>query len=171
MAVVSALAGLRARFVGQLTRVGAPRAAEALLHELETIARRRDELDDQELGHLEEQSELAAEIARLDAALPGLEASAGAAGAALRAVETSVDEELAGLASSRDGVVGRLDPSMLERYERLRARFGGVAIARLDGSRCGGCHLDLSTAELATVKAVGSGEFAECPQCGRLLVP
>ena len=76
---------------------------------------------------------MAAEIARLDAALPGLEASAGAAGAALRAVEASVDEELAGLAAARDGVVGRLDASMLERYERLRARFGGVAVARLDG--------------------------------------
>jgi uncharacterized protein len=165
------LVAQRARLEGQLKTVVAPRAAEALLHELETIARRRDELDDQELGHLEEQSELAAEIARLDAALPGLEAGAGAAGAALRAVETSVDDDLAGLAASRDGLVGRVDPTVLARYERLRERMGGVAVARLEGSRCGGCHLDLSTAELDTVKAVGSGEFAECPQCGRLLVP
>jgi predicted nucleic acid-binding Zn-ribbon protein len=46
-----------------------------------------------------------------------------------------------------------------------------VAVARLEGTRCGGCHLDLSTSELDAVKAVGAGEFADCPQCGRLLVP
>jgi predicted nucleic acid-binding Zn-ribbon protein len=46
-----------------------------------------------------------------------------------------------------------------------------VAVAKLDGSRCSGCHLDLSRSELDAVKHVGAGEFADCPQCGRLLVP
>jgi predicted nucleic acid-binding Zn-ribbon protein len=59
----------------------------------------------------------------------------------------------------------------VQRYEQLRARHGGVAIARLEGSRCGGCHLDLSTAELNELRSLGSGELAECPNCGRLLVP
>ena len=65
----------------------------------------------------------------------------------------------------------RLDAGLLSRYERLRERFGGVAVARLEGTRCGGCHLDLSTAEVAEVRAAGPGQFADCPQCGRLLAP
>jgi predicted nucleic acid-binding Zn-ribbon protein len=60
---------------------------------------------------------------------------------------------------------------MLERYERLRTRLGGIAVARLEGTRCGGCHLDLSTAERDEVRTVPEGQFADCPQCGRLLVP
>ena len=141
------------------------------MHELETIAARRDELDDQELGHLEEQSDLAAELARLAEAEPELEASAGAARAALSAAETAIDEQLASHAASRADVAGRIEPSFTQRYERLRSRLGGVAVARLDGNRCGGCHLDLSTAEAAEVRSVGAGQVADCPQCGRMLVP
>jgi uncharacterized protein len=165
------LTAQRSRLETQLRTVIAPREAEALMHELETIAARRDELDDQELACLEEQSALADEVSRLDAALPELEAASAAAGAALRAADASIAEELAGLASGRAELVGRLDAGLLDRYERLRARFGGVAVARLEGTRCGGCHLDLSTSELDAVKAVDAGEFADCPQCGRLLVP
>ncbi len=65
----------------------------------------------------------------------------------------------------------RLDAGLVDRYERLRARHGGVAVARLEGARCGGCHLDLSTAEVEAVRAVEPGTFADCPNCGRLLVP
>jgi len=68
-------------------------------------------------------------------------------------------------------LVPRIDSAAIARYDRLRARLGGVAVARLDGSRCGGCHLDLSTSELEEVRAVGPGVLADCPQCGRMLVP
>jgi hypothetical protein len=165
------LAAQKVRLDAQLKTVFAPREAEALMHELETVGERRDALDDQELASLEEQSQLADEIAALDAAAPSLESSAHAAGAALAAVEADIDRQLATAAAERVRLAASIDPALLDRYERLRARHGGVAIARLDGSRCGGCHLDLSTTELAEVRAIGPGEFADCPQCGRLLVP
>ena len=117
------------------------------MHELATLADRRDELDDQELAHLEEQSELADELAALDAAPAG--AGVGArrrAAPRSRAAEAAIDAELAAIAASpRRGRRPHSTPALLERYERLRARLGGVAVARLEGSRCGGCHLDLST--------------------------
>jgi predicted nucleic acid-binding Zn-ribbon protein len=165
------LVAQRTKLEGQLRTVIAPREAEALMHELSTLAARRDALDDQELESLEEQSSLADEITAMDAATPALETASRDAAAALAAVEAEVDGELAGIAADRQSLVTRLDGATVDRYERLRARLGGVAVARLDGSRCGGCHLDLSTSELEEVRAVGRGEFADCPQCGRMLVP
>ena len=45
-----------------------------------------------------------------------------------------------------------------------------LAAATLAGSRCEGCHLDLSAAEVDIVKdSVAKGGLADCPQCGRLL--
>jgi predicted nucleic acid-binding Zn-ribbon protein len=165
------LTAQRAKLEAQLRTVVAPREAEALMHELATIAERRDALDDQELASLEEQSQLADEIAALDAQLPAEEASARAAGAARAAVEAQIDDELAAIVVARGEIAPRIDAATMGRYDRLRARLGGVAVARLDGNRCGGCHLDLSTAEVAEVRAVGPGQFADCPQCGRMLVP
>ena len=140
------------------------------MHELATIAERRDGLDDQELAYLEEQAELADAIAALDAALPQVEADAAAAATALTVAEAEVDAELAAATGPRRELAGRLDPSAVDRYERLRARHGGIAVARLEGSRCSGCNLDLSTAEVGELRSVPAGEFAECPNCGRLLV-
>jgi predicted nucleic acid-binding Zn-ribbon protein len=165
------LVAQRTKLEGQLKTVIAPREAEALMHELSTLAARRDALDDLELESLEEQSSLADEITAMDAATPALETASRDAAAALAAVEAEVDGELAGIAADRAALVARLDGATVERYERLRARLGGVAIARLDGSRCGGCHLDLSMTELEEVRAVGPGGLADCPQCGRMLVP
>jgi uncharacterized protein len=158
------LTAQRTRLEAQLKTVIAPREAEALMHELTTVAQRRDGLDDQELASLEEQSQLVDDIAGLDAGLPAVEAAAREAGSALAAVEAEIDAELAAIAGSRSDLVARL-------YELLRSRFDGVAVARLDGTRCSGCHLDLAPTELAEVRGVGPGEFADCPQCGRLLVP
>jgi predicted nucleic acid-binding Zn-ribbon protein len=161
----------RVRLEGQLRTVTSTRQAEALQHELATLAARRDELDDQELAHLEEQSTLAAERVALDAARPALASSADEAAAALGAAEGAVDAELVSLRAERDVVAGRIEPSMLDRYARLRSRFGGVAVGALEGSRCSGCHLDLSAAEVEAVRATPAGELVDCPQCGRLLVP
>ena len=164
------LGAQRTRLEAQLKTVIAPREAEALMHELATIAERRDGLDDQELAYLEEQAELTDAVAALDAALPRVEADAAAAATALTVAEAEVDAELAGAIGPRRELAGRLDPPAVDRYERLRARNGGVAVARLEGSRCSGCNLDLSTAEVSELRSVPAGEFAECPNCGRLLV-
>jgi len=165
------LGAQRTRLEAQLRTVIAPREAEALMHELSTLAERRDALDDQELESLEEQSSLADEITAMDVATPAIETSARDAAAALAGLEAEIDGELAGIAAERAALVPRIDGAAIARYDRLRARLGGVAVARLDGSRCGGCHLDLSTSELEEVRAVGPGVLADCPQCGRMLVP
>jgi uncharacterized protein len=165
------LTAQKSRLEAQLKTVIAPREAEALMHELDTLAQRRDELDDQELAHLEDQSALADELQALDEQLPELRSRADEARAALAGAEAVVVGEVGQLSVSRSEVIARIDAGLLRRYEQLRARLGGVAVARLEGSRCGGCHLDLSTTELAEVRAVPAGQLAECPQCGRLLVP
>jgi predicted nucleic acid-binding Zn-ribbon protein len=161
----------RARLEGQLRTVTSARQAEALEHELAALAAHRDELDDQELGHLEEQSALAAETTELDGGRPGLAAAAESAAEALAAAERELDAALTARRTERDELAGRLGAGISARYEQLRARFGGVAVGALEGSRCSGCHLDLSSAELEAVRATPEGEVADCPQCGRMLVP
>ena len=116
------------------------------MHELATLAERRDALDDQELASLEEQSTLADEITALDAAAPGARDRAADAAAALAGARgRRSTPSWPASPPPRAALVARLDDAAIARYDRLRARLGGVAVARLEGSRCGGCHLDLST--------------------------
>lgn len=160
----------RARLEAQLKTVIAPREAEALMHEIATINGHRGELDDQELAALDAQAEGEVALAELSAALPAQEAVVAAAAAELESVLAAVDAEVDQLRQRRATVVQGLGAESNALYERVRKQFGGVGVARLEGSHCSGCHMDLSPRELDIVKAVPVDTLAECPQCGRIIV-
>ena len=81
-----------------------------------------------------------------------------------------IDRELAELADRRTDLRGQLPDGLLATYDRKRAALG-VAVAPLVGKQCQGCHLELSAAEIDTVKdeAADTG-VTDCPDCGRLLI-
>ena len=160
----------RTRLEAQLKTVIAPREAEALMHEIDTINGHRGDLDDQELAALDEQAEGESTLLELSEVEPELDSAVAAAKAELVAAHAAVDAEAADLRQRRADVVESLGPESSALYERVRKQFGGVAVARLEGSHCSGCHMDLSPRELDIVKAVPADTLAECPQCGRIIV-
>lgn len=164
------LSTIRARLQAQLRSVVAPREAEALMHEIEIINARRSELDDAELGHLEAQEQLSAELDADDAEDATRRQKAADAQRALDTVLGDLDSETESARRQRDERSRRITPALLTRYERLRANLDGVGVARLEGRQCSGCHLLLSPAELDGVKSIDPDAVVECPQCSRLLV-
>lgn len=159
----------RTKLEAQLKTVIAPREAEALQSEIATLNARRSELDDSELVALEEQSRLEDELASVLGQERALTDTLTTADTALAAAERDIDGELTGIANRLDGLRSEVDKAVLKRYDRLRSHFV-VAATKLSGSRCEGCHLDLSAHEVDDVKdALAAGGIAECPQCGRLL--
>jgi predicted nucleic acid-binding Zn-ribbon protein len=45
-----------------------------------------------------------------------------------------------------------------------------VAVARLVGNHCDGCHLTLPAMELDRIRHLPEDELVTCEQCGRILV-
>jgi predicted nucleic acid-binding Zn-ribbon protein len=160
----------RTRLEGQLKTIIAPREAEALMHQIDTLNTQRGALDDQELASLDLQAEAEAELTALDADLTALEATEAQARGELGVATAALDAEAADLHARRPAAAAALTEEELASYERARKHFDGVAITHLEGTHCHGCHLDLSPAELDEVKATPAGQLPECPQCGRYLV-
>jgi hypothetical protein len=158
------------RLQAQLRTVIAPREAEALMHEIELLNQQRNELDDHELAQMETQAELESQLVAHRSSEPEVRAALEVARAELDRAEAAIATELAALSAQRKRLVAELGPEVVEIYEHNRRKHGGVAIARLVGHRCDGCHLDLSPAEMDIVKAARASGIPECPQCGRLLV-
>lgn len=161
----------RERLEAQMKTVIAPREAEALMHEMSTLDEQRDGVETVEIKALEEQAvlddELTAHLASEDAHRDAM----GAADDVLAEVVADVDAEVEQLTVRRDAARAALSDSLLARYDRVRTS-SGVAVAKLVGHRCEGCHLDLSAAEVDDVKdeAKTNDGIADCPQCGRMLV-
>jgi predicted nucleic acid-binding Zn-ribbon protein len=157
------------RLSGQLKTVIAPREAEALQSEMRTLADRRDALDELELEAMEELSELEIHMAQLCDNEGSLRTELESAEAALELAQAEIAAQVQTLEAQRSELRLMVPAEILARYDHLRSHLG-VAVARLNGSRCEGCHMDLSPVEVDIVKAVPVTELAECPQCTRILV-
>jgi predicted nucleic acid-binding Zn-ribbon protein len=82
-----------------------------------------------------------------------------------------IDAALGEAVGARATEASLLPTALADRYEALRARLKGTGAARLVGSHCDGCHLELSSVEVEKIRALPPGEVATCEQCGRILVP
>lgn len=159
----------RGRLEKQMKTVIAPREAEALQHELASLAAQRNELDDRGLTLLESSSEADAKLAELVVVEENAVAAEGRAGEALAAAESQINGQLSSLSDERARLVSAISPSEIAEYERRRKAQAGVAVTEIEHGHCNGCHMDLSVSELDAIKRLPADVDAECPNCSRLL--
>ena len=160
----------RVRLEQQLKTVIAPREAEALMHEIATLNGQRSVLDDAELEAMDGLGEAESKLAALTENEPRLRAAVAATAESAALAVAAAEAEMAERAQESARMRADLDPAMLKRYDAMRPTLNGIAIAKLNGLRCDGCHLDLSRGEVDDLKRLPGDEFGECPNCGRLLV-
>jgi predicted nucleic acid-binding Zn-ribbon protein len=147
-----------------------PRELQALQDDVASIRRRIRQLEDDELEIMElvepvdaERSDLTGQRDRLDAEGERLRAQ-------LAEAESELEAQLAEVQAERSTVAADVPDELWSEYDKLRARLGGVAIARLVGSTCQGCHLALSAVEVDRIRKLSLDEAVHCEECGRLLV-
>jgi predicted nucleic acid-binding Zn-ribbon protein len=161
----------RARLDAQLKTIVVTREAEALQRQIVGLRAERDGADEEGLVVLDEMEALATAADGLAADLEAAQAAERVAADALADAEAVVDRQLAETRRHREEAAARVPGALLVRYDAMRPSFKGVAVARLDGHSCSGCHITLSRVELESVWAAASGgSFPECPHCGRLLL-
>ena len=150
--------------------VTSPRELQALQEEAASLRRRIGSREDDVLAVMEELEPVAADRARLEAAREDAAARAAGLQADITRSEAAIDAELAEVAAARDGLVSRVPAPLLAQYERIRARTGGIGIARLEGNRCTGCHLELPNREVDEVRRAAPDAVVLHDECGRILV-
>jgi uncharacterized protein len=150
--------------------VTASRELQAMAADVEGLRKRASELEDRVLGFMEEREPFDSDLAELDLELGGLAAREHDVLERLHHAEEEVDASIAGLAARRPDLVAAVPQQLLSTYDRLRTRLEGVAVARLTGGRCDGCHLSLPAMELDRIRHQGAGTLEYCEQCGRILV-
>jgi hypothetical protein len=150
--------------------VSASRELQAMANDVEGLRRRASELEDRVLGLMEEREPLDKDLGEHDARLAELSQRGGELSERLGAAEAEVDASLCLLQAQRQEAASGIAPPLLAAYERLRARLSGVAVARLVGGRCDGCHLSLPAMELDRMRHESAGSLEYCDQCGRILV-
>ncbi len=150
--------------------VTVPRELQAMQAEVESMRRRRGDLEDQVLEVMTEREPLDEEVARLEGERARRDVEGGRLRAAIAEAEAAIDAEMATERDAREAVAAALPPELSKLYEQLRAKLGGVGAARLVNGRCSGCHLTLPATELDRIRKEPPDALIRCDQCGRLLV-
>lgn len=149
--------------------VGNPRELQALQDEIKALKRRISQLEDQELELMEEMEPIDAELATASAEQGQLDQRAESLRARIAEAEVAIDAEVAQVEGEREVIAAGVEPELLAEYDQLRAHSGGIAVAPLVGTSCGGCHLGLSAVEIDRIKKLPPDELVHCEECGRLL--
>jgi uncharacterized protein len=149
--------------------VSNPRELRAMQDEIAALKRRISQLEDRQLEQMEAAEPLDARLVDLDQQRASLDEQAASLRAAIAEAEVGLGDEAARVQSERSQLTSTIDPKVLAEYESLRPHFDGIAIARLVGSQCGGCHLTLSAVEMDRIKRLPPDEPVRCEECGRLL--
>lgn len=150
---------------------GSAKDLTALQHEIGTLSVRRSDLEDAELAVMER-------VETAQAALDQATATASEATDALGALTAVRDTHLGELsggferekAARAQVLTGIDDVALVSLYEKLRGTHAGVGVAPLQGTRCGGCQLELNPKDLAAIRAASDDAVVRCEECGRILV-
>lgn len=159
-----------ARDGDRLQHTSSVKDVAALESELSALAKRRSDLEDQELVVMqrvenaehdlaaidEERSQIAAETAKL-------EAERGEAASALDGERDAAERD-------RAVVAGGVPETLLGLYEQRRTRGAGVGAALLSQRTCSGCTMTLTGSDFETVRRAAPDDVLFCPECDRILV-
>ena len=140
---------------------------QAIGHEIERYENEIRKLEDQELELMIEADKLKAEIEAADKSARATKESISRQLTDLETKSKALGSQRQELESDREALAAQIDPDLLDQFERLFNSKGDAAIVAVEHGVCTGCHMKVTTATAARVKA--GKEIVSCEQCGRIL--
>jgi predicted nucleic acid-binding Zn-ribbon protein len=140
---------------------------QAIGHEIERYENEIRKLEDQELELMIEADKLKAEIDAADKSARATKESISRQLTDLETKSKALGSQRQELESDREALAAQIDLDLLDQFERLFNSKGDAAIVAVEHGVCTGCHMKVTTATAARVKA--GKEIVSCEQCGRIL--
>lgn len=147
-----------------------PKELESLQANIESLQRQRGTAETNSVEALYKAEELAGQLGAAESNLAKIQESWQANQSELTEEDTKLKRAYLVLKKQREQVAERVAEPLLQRYEQMRQRKGGIAVATVENDTCSACHVQLPTGVLSTVIDQGKTDRQIlCPTCGRLL--
>jgi predicted nucleic acid-binding Zn-ribbon protein len=140
---------------------------QAIGHEIERYENEVRKLEDQELELMIEADKLRAEIEAADKTAQATKESISRQLIDLETKSKALGARQQELETEREALASKIDADLLDQFERMFNSKGDAAIVAVEHGVCTGCHMKVTTATAARVKA--GKEIVSCEQCGRIL--
>ena len=158
----------RARDAERLAAATNPKEAQALEHEIASLARRQSDLEDAQLDVMGRVEDADAAVAAQQALLDTTTTEGTALTAQAKADVAAATDLGAQLARDREAVAATVPAPLLAEYTRRAANSAGAAL--LTRGTCEGCRIVLPGTDLNDIRRAAEDAVVSCPECGCILV-
>ena len=147
-----------------------PKELEQLQHEVGTLKKRQEALEEIELEIMVRSEAITARTNTLTTDLASLETLKAEINQRLTTASGEINTVITNKQSDREKVVVKIEKPLIDLYEKIRTASGGVAAAALVGNKCNGCNLAINAVEMERIKSLAQDELLRCEECRRILV-
>ncbi len=155
------------KWEGRLSEIRTPREYAALSREIDISRKSNETQSEQARSLVAAATELQKAIELSADALSEKEMAARDELESLARQEAEQAARLAELEARRAEAARLVDPALLSRYENLKRKRAGVAVAPVVGSTCRGCNRNIPPQLSIVLKRADSVE--SCPNCNRII--
>jgi predicted nucleic acid-binding Zn-ribbon protein len=139
----------------------------AMGREIERFQKEISDLEDRELELMEQTDQLKTEISLEEKEAAAAKESIAKQSADLNSKQKTLAERVEILKKEREELAAAVEEDLLDRFNRLFLSKGDAAVVALEHDVCAGCHMKVTTATAARVRA--DKDIVSCEQCGRIL--
>lgn len=155
-----------------LNQIKSNDAFKALLSEIETAKKDKDDLETGILQVLDEIDQVFKKQKKISQELKELEVKTNKDISELEAKKGGMETEIKSLESDRTAFCSQIDPNAFSRYDYIRTQKRGIAVTSVKkGSAreasCGGCNMSLTPQCLVDLKK--KGVIVICDNCQRII--
>jgi len=147
-----------------------PKELEQLQHEVETLKKRQESLEEIELEIMIRNDAVIARSNTLTTDLSSLQTLKDEISGRLQSATDEINQVIAEKNTARNAVANKIEKALLDLYEKIRGNGGGVGAAALVGNKCNGCNLAINAVEMERIKSLAKDELLRCEECRRILV-
>ena len=147
-----------------------PKELEQLQHEVETLKKRQESLEEIELEIMIRNDAVIARSNTLTTDLASLQTLKDEISGRLKNATGEINKVIADKNTARNLVANQIEKPLIELYEKIRGNGGGVGAAALVGNKCNGCNLAINAVEMERIKSLAKDELLRCEECRRILV-
>jgi predicted nucleic acid-binding Zn-ribbon protein len=152
----------------KLSKTAVSRDALGIQHELETLNKRKSELEDSEIFILEQLEGNGIELTELLTKKAELEQEFQSQ---KNQMQVDLENMKSRLKSDSEGVAAlrnKLPDELIGLFDKKKSR--GVAVGRMVRNTCGACNMGLTASAAHEILAQPSDELVTCPECAAILV-
>ena len=157
-----------ARDVERLKNTSSPKDAQAMQSEVESLTRRKDELEEVELEVLDRLEKAEAELKAVSDLREQLASEVNGLQESIQGQVDDLKTRGRKLTADRETLVSKVPADVLERYKNLAAKQ--IAVGQVQNRSCSACRMGLTASAIDSLSALAEDETGSCPECLAIMV-